>query len=55
MGRSGDLAYEIGAWDMRLNDKDGKPVNSKGKYVVVWKKQPSGEWKAVVDMENTDQ
>jgi uncharacterized protein (TIGR02246 family) len=55
VGRSGDLAYEIGAWDMTLNDKDGKPVNSKGKYVVVWKKQPSGEWKAVLDMENTDQ
>jgi len=25
------------------------------KYVVVWKKQPGGEWKAVVDIFNTDQ
>ena len=26
-----------------------------GKYVVVWKKQPSGQWKAIVDVFNTDQ
>jgi hypothetical protein len=39
VARSGDLAYEIGAWDMAMSDKDGKPVNSKGKYAVVWKKR----------------
>jgi ketosteroid isomerase-like protein len=46
---------EIGAWDMTMNDKEGKHVNSKGKYAVVWKKQPSGDWKAVLDMDNADQ
>jgi uncharacterized protein (TIGR02246 family) len=55
IARSGDLAYEIGAWDMDMSDKDGKPVNSKGKYAVVWKKQSNGDWKAVLDMENADQ
>ena len=55
VARSGDLAYEIGTWDMTMNDKEGKPVNSKGKYVVAWKKQPGGDWKAVLDMENSDQ
>ena len=55
VARSGDLAYEVGIWDMTVNDKEGKPVNSIGKYVVVWKKQPSGDWKAVVDIDNSDQ
>jgi len=40
---------------MTINDKEGKPVNSKGKYVVVWKKQAGGDWKAVVDIDNSDQ
>jgi ketosteroid isomerase-like protein len=55
VARSGDLAYEVGSWEMTINDKDGKPVNSKGKYVVVWKKHAGGDWKAVVDIDNSDQ
>jgi hypothetical protein len=42
-------------WDMAMSDKDGKPVKSKGKYAIVWKKQSNGDWKAVLDMENADQ
>jgi len=53
--RSGDLAYEQGTFEESFKDGEGKPVHVVGKYVVVWKKQPSGQWKAVVDVFNTDQ
>jgi ketosteroid isomerase-like protein len=53
--RSGDLAYEIGTFEESYRDAGGKPVRVVGKYVVVWKKQASGEWKAVADIFNADQ
>ena len=37
-----------------VNDPQGKPVNDRGKYVVVWKKQSDGNWKAVADIINSD-
>ena len=55
VARSGELAYEIGTFDLTLNDDTGKPKASRGKYVVVWKKQPDGTWKAAADIFNTDQ
>jgi ketosteroid isomerase-like protein len=52
--RSGDLAYEQGTFEESFKDGDGKPVHVVGKYVVVWKKQSNGQWKAIVDIFNTD-
>jgi ketosteroid isomerase-like protein len=37
------------------NDAGGKPVTTKGKYVVVWKKQADGKWKVIEDIDNPDQ
>ena len=37
-----------------FNDAGGNTVRVVGKYVVVWKKQANGQWKAVVDIFNTD-
>ena len=54
-GRSGDIAYERGTFELTAKDKRGKPTTSKGKYVVVWKKQADGFWKAVADIWNADQ
>lgn len=53
--RSGDLAYETGTFEEWFKNDEGQPVKLTGKYVVVWKKQPGGDWKAVVDIFNTDQ
>jgi len=55
VSRSGDLAYEIGTFEESFKDDKGNPVKLVGKYVVVWKKQAGGDWKAVVDIFNTDQ
>ena len=53
--RSGDLAYETGTFEESFKDATGQPVYVMGKYVVVWKKQANGQWKAIVDIFNTDQ
>ncbi|MDQ2963325.1 MAG: hypothetical protein M3R31_09260 [Pseudomonadota bacterium] len=55
VAHSGDLAYETGTFEESFKDSNGQPVKLVGKYVVVWKKQPSGQWKAIVDIFNTDQ
>ena len=54
VARSGDLAYLTGTYELTENDASGKPVNDRGKYVEVWKKQADGKWKAVADMFNSD-
>ncbi len=55
VARSGDIAYETGTYQLTSTDKKGKTTTSKGKYVVVWKKQPDGKWKAAADIWNPDQ
>jgi uncharacterized protein (TIGR02246 family) len=55
IARSGELAYETGAYNFITTDKKGKSTDEKGKYVVVWKKQTDGSWKAAVDIDNPDQ
>lgn len=55
VARSADLAYEIGTFDLTLADQTGKTAATRGKYVVAWKKQTNGEWKAAADIFNTDQ
>ena len=53
VSRPGDLGYLLGAYVVTLKDSPGKPVDS-GKLVEVWKKQPDGKWKCVVDTYNSD-
>jgi ketosteroid isomerase-like protein len=44
---SGDLGYTYGVYEM----KDSVNVQ-KGTYVTIWKKQPDGKWKFVLDSGN---
>jgi hypothetical protein len=34
-------------------NEQGKVATSTGKFLVVWKKQPSGEWKAIIHPETS--
>jgi ketosteroid isomerase-like protein len=54
VAKSGDLAYDLGTFELKTNDAQGNSTTEVGKYTVVWKKQPDKQWKAVVDMFNTD-
>jgi len=55
VARSGDLAYETGAYHFVTTDKKGKSADYNGKYLVIWKKQSDGAWKVAVDTDNPDQ
>ncbi len=54
VSRAGDLGYTVGSYEVTVNDAEGNPVTSRGKVVVVWKKQSDGTWKAVLDIWNSD-
>jgi ketosteroid isomerase-like protein len=54
VAKSGDLAYDVGTFELKTNDAQGNTTTEVGKYTVVWKKQADKQWKAVVDMFNTD-
>ncbi len=46
---AGDMAYELGTYEINMKDKKGKVTPEKGVYVVIWKKQADGSWKVEVD------
>jgi uncharacterized protein (TIGR02246 family) len=54
VAKSGDLAYDYGTYSMSHKDASGKVVSDRGKYATVWKKGATGDWKAVVDTDNSD-
>jgi ketosteroid isomerase-like protein len=54
VAKSSDLAYDLGTFELKTNDAQGNTVTQVGKYVVVWRKQPDKQWKAILDMFSTD-
>ena len=50
----GDLGYSYGAFELAFNDPKGNAVVDHGKCSTVWRKQPDGTWKVVLDTFNSD-
>jgi ketosteroid isomerase-like protein len=50
----GVLGYTVGRWERLRKNKEGKMMKSTGSYTSVWKKQPDGSWKIVLDTGNPD-
>lgn len=50
---SGDQAVELGNYALTIQPQGQAEVVDRGKYMVVWKKQPDGTWKLHRDMFNT--
>lgn len=48
----GDMAYEVGTTAISYT-VGGQSVTDPGKYIVAWKRQPTGEWKIHRDISNT--
>jgi ketosteroid isomerase-like protein len=46
---SGDMAYTYGKFTFSAIDTSGTPLNAKGIFHTVWKRQANGEWKFVWD------
>lgn len=49
---SGDMAYMIERNATTMSDSVGNPVTTHGKVVTIWRKDPDGFWKNVVDIWN---
>jgi len=52
-GRS-DLAFDVGRCKMLVPTAMGKRREERGKFVMIYGRQPTGEWKAVVDSWTSD-
>jgi ketosteroid isomerase-like protein len=54
VGKSGEMGWVSGSYELTMNDAGGKPINDRGKYLEVWEKQTDGNWKCAADMWNSD-
>lgn len=54
VAKAKDMAYDIGTYELTINDAQGNPSTEIGKFVVVWKKQADKQWKVVADIFNPD-
>ena len=52
---AGDLAYGRGRYNLSMSPPGGAPVEKVGKYVVAYRRQANGSWRAVADIFNGDQ
>ncbi|HET9438852.1 MAG TPA: SgcJ/EcaC family oxidoreductase [Longimicrobiales bacterium] len=51
---SGDWAYLIERNQFTMQDSTGARITDSNKVVTVWRKEPDGSWKNVIDMWNAD-
>lgn len=49
MGPSNDMGFTWGHYDGVSKDQHGEMVRTSGRYMTVWKKQSTGEWKVALD------
>lgn len=52
---SGGLAYGRGICALTLSPAGSGTISDQGKYVVVYRRQPDGSWKAIADIFNSSQ
>jgi ketosteroid isomerase-like protein len=52
---AGDLAYGRGRYELSMEPPSGAPVQDVGKYIVVYRRQANGSWRAIADIFNSDQ
>ena len=53
VGRSGDVAYEVGKVSLTIQPAGKELTTAVAKYVVVWKRQADGSWKLHRDIWNS--
>lgn len=49
MGPSGDIGYTWGHFEGHSKDANGNPITTTGRYISIWRKEPDGTWKVVLD------
>jgi uncharacterized protein (TIGR02246 family) len=51
---AGDWAYDRGNYTLTVTPKSGKPTETSGKYLTIYKRQPDGSWKIYRDISNSN-
>jgi len=54
VSETGDMAYLIERNQFTMQDSTGAMITESNKGVTVWRRQPDGSWKNVIDMWNAD-
>ena len=54
MAPSGDMGYTWGHYEGKSKDAAGNPVTVSGRYMTIWRKEPDGSWKVVLDSSNNE-
>lgn len=49
---SGDMGYTWGIYTLRFQSDSNESLSQTGKYLNVWKKDPAGNWRVLIDMGN---
>jgi len=52
LSNSGDTAYAVGTYTVKISRKGQEPIEDKGKYLLVWKHTATG-WKVHRDIWNS--
>lgn len=51
---SADMAFTRGTYATTLTGHEGELLIERGKWVTIWRREPEGSWRIVVDIYNTD-
>jgi ketosteroid isomerase-like protein len=54
MSAAGDMGYTWGHYEGRSRDTDGNTRVTTGRYMTIWRKEPDGSWKVVLDASNEE-
>lgn len=54
VAKSGEIGYCCGHYQLSFKGADGDRIYDLGKFAEIWKKQPNGKWKCVLDTFNSD-
>ena len=49
MSPKGDMGYTWGHYEGRSHDADGNSKVTTGRYLTIWRKEPDGSWKVMLD------
>ncbi len=51
---TGEMGYTWGHFESTAIKADGQRSTTNGRYMTIWKKQPNGDWKVVLDASNDE-
>ena len=46
------LAYMFSENAVTMNQRDGRPLTTKGRGITIWRREPDGKWRCTVDIWN---